>query len=145
MRLKILLTIIMVMSIMVMFVTDAKTEEKKAQSMLVNIQSVLSTDVNSAGQSTVFPQKNGHIIAAIYNVPPGATLPVHKHPFPRLGYVLAGALKVTNMQTSESQTYGPGAFVLECVDQWHEGGNPGTVPLRLLVVDLTEKGARRRS
>ena len=30
---------------------------------------------------------------------PGATLPVHNHPYPRYGYVLAGILRMTNIDT----------------------------------------------
>ena len=118
----------------------ARAEDDKAK-MSVTVRSILSADVNSAGQPIVFPQKDGYVTATMYEIPPGARLPVHKHPFPRMGYVLEGTLRVTNDETSRSETYDPGAFVLESVDEWHEGANAGTVPLKLLVIDLTEKGA----
>jgi quercetin dioxygenase-like cupin family protein len=51
---------------------------------------------------------------------PGATLPVHKHPYPRYGYVLTGRLCVTNMETGQSDIYEPGDFILESVGQWHK-------------------------
>jgi quercetin dioxygenase-like cupin family protein len=123
-------------------VHDAMAHDNKAQSMEVRTEQVFSEDTNSAGQPIVFPQKNGHVTATIYTIPPGVTLPVHKHPLQRMGYVLAGTLRIVNRETNHIQTYGPGAFVLETVDQWHEGGNPGSEPLKLLVIDLAERGAQ---
>ncbi len=107
----------------------------------VIITPVLSANVNSAGQPIVFPQSNGHVTVSVFEIAPGATLPVHKHPFPRLGYVLSGFLRVANLQTGLSQTYKTGEPVLESVGEWHEGTNPGPIPLRLLVIDLMETGA----
>lgn len=105
------------------------------------VTTVLSADANSAGQPIVFPVRNGHVTASIYEIPPGATLPVHKHPFPRMAYVLEGSLRVTDVEAGRSRDYGRGDFMLESVDRWHEGSNVGRTPLRLLVIDLTEKGA----
>lgn len=102
---------------------------------------IVSTNVDSAGQPLVFPQRDAQVTATLFRIPPGARLPVHKHPFPRMGYVLAGTLRVTSTDNGGSRTYGPGAFVLEAVDRWHEGDNPGAVPLQLLVIDLFEAGA----
>ena len=86
------------------------------------------------------PQKDAQIVVSIYDVMPGATLPVHKHPYPRYGYVLAGNLRVTNKDTGQSDTYKPGDFIVESVGQWHMGANIGGEPLKLLVIDLVEKG-----
>ena len=33
------------------------------------------------------------------------------------------------------------SFILEAVDQWHFGANKGTEPVKLLVIDMVEKGA----
>ena len=107
----------------------------------VVILPVTSADRNSAGQPIVFPRKNGHVTAAVYEIAPGVTLPVHKHPFPRLGYVLSGTLRVKNLEAGTTATYRSGDFLLEAVDQWHEGQNAGPEPLKLLVIDLLEKDA----
>ena len=105
------------------------------------VKRLVSAEVNSAGQPVAFPQANGHVDAAIYEIPPGAVLPLHKHPFPRLGYFLAGTLQVTNVQTNDVAVYVTGDFALESVDKWHRAENVGTDPVRLLVIDLTEAGA----
>ena len=106
----------------------------------VTVTQLLSTTVTSSGQPIVLPQKDAQIVVSIYEVPPGATLPVHKHPYPRYGYVLSGELRVTNMETGRSDTYKPGDFILESVGQWHMGANIGGEPLKLLVIDIVEKG-----
>ena len=108
----------------------------------VVITPVTSADLNSASQPIVFPNKNGHVTAAIFDIAPGATLPVHEHPFPRMGYVLSGLLRVSNLESGKTETYKAGDLVLESVDQWHQGSNAGTEPLKLLVIDLMEKGAK---
>ena len=44
------------------------------------------------------------------------------------------------MQTGQSDIYEPGDFILESVGQWHMGTNIGGEPLKLLVIDVVEKG-----
>ena len=106
----------------------------------VTVTELLSTTVTSSGQPIVLPQKDAQIVVSIYDVAPDATLPVHKHPYPRYGYVLSGELRVTNMETGRDDTYKPGDFILESVGQWHTGANIGGKPLKLLVIDIVEKG-----
>jgi quercetin dioxygenase-like cupin family protein len=106
------------------------------------IENLLSTNVNSVGQSINFPQGPAYVDAAIYEIAPGAFLPIHKHPFPRMGYILSGTLRVTNLETNETVVYRRGDFSLESVDKWHKGDNPGTEPVRLLVIDLIEAGSQ---
>jgi quercetin dioxygenase-like cupin family protein len=117
-------------------VTPLQAQERKD----VTVTQLLSTTVTSSGQPIVLPQKDAQIVVSIYDVAPGAMLPVHKHPYPRYGYVLSGELRVTNMETRQSDTYKPGDFILESVGQWHMGANVGGKPLKLLVIDIVEKG-----
>lgn len=119
-----------------------KEEIGSSEPLRVSVEKVLSADVNSAGQPIVFPNKSGHVDVSIFEIPPGVALPAHLHPFPRMGYVLSGTLRVRNLESGKAETYGEGQFVLESVNQWHEGDNPGRTPLRLLVIDLAEKGAK---
>jgi quercetin dioxygenase-like cupin family protein len=104
----------------------------------VVVRPVLSTAETSAGQKIVLPQKDAHLSVSTYEVAPGAVLPEHKHLFPRWGYVLSGTLQVTNTQSGKAETFKPGDFIVESVDQWHKGANVGTEPLKLLVIDITE-------
>lgn len=106
----------------------------------VVVKPVLSTTVTSSGQPITLPQKDAQVIVSTYEIPPGAVLPKHKHPFPRYGYVQAGSIEVTNLDTGKTQTFKTGDFILEAVDQWHFGANKGLEPVTLLVIDMVEKG-----
>jgi hypothetical protein len=48
----------------------------------VTITPLSSSTVTSSGQPIVLPQKDAEVVVSIYDVVPGATLPVHKHPYP---------------------------------------------------------------
>lgn len=107
----------------------------------VVVKPVLSATTTSSGQPIVLPQKDAQVNVSTYEIPPGAVLPKHKHPFPRYGYVQAGTIEVTNVDTGKTETFKTGDFILEAVDQWHFGANKGKVPVKLLVIDMVEKGA----
>ncbi len=108
----------------------------------VVVTPIRSTTATSTGQPIVPPQKNVEVSASIFEIAPGAVLPVHKHPFPRYAYVLAGTLEVTNVDTGKSDVFKTGDFIVEMVDEWHKGANIGADAVRLLVVDQIEKGAQ---
>ena len=107
----------------------------------VVVTPVKTTAVTSTGQPLVLPQKNVEVTASIYDIAPGATLPVHKHPFARYAYVLAGTLQVTNVDTGKSDVFKTGDFIVEMIDQWHRGSNIGADPVKLVVIDQIEAGA----
>lgn len=108
----------------------------------VVVTQVKTTAVTSTGQPLVLPQKNVEVTASIYDIAPGATLPVHKHPFARYAYVLAGTIEVTNVDTGKSDVFKTGDFIVEMIDQWHQGSNIGADPVKLLVIDQIEEGAQ---
>lgn len=95
----------------------------------VVVKPVLSATTTSSGQPVVLPQKDAQVIVSTYEIPPGAVLPKHKHPFPRYAYVQAGTIEVTNLNIDKTETFKTGDFILEAVDQWHFGANKGKVPV----------------
>jgi quercetin dioxygenase-like cupin family protein len=119
-----------------LLMSPAQAQDRKD----VAVTQVLSTSVTSSGQPIILPAKDAQIVVSMYDVRPGAKLPVHKHPSPRYGYVLSGNLRVTNMETGQSDTYNPGDFIVESTGQWHVGANIGGEPVKLLVIDVVEKG-----
>ena len=106
----------------------------------ITVTPIRSTTMTSTGQPITLPQGNVEVGASIFEIAPGAKLPVHKHPFARYAYVLAGTLQVTNVDTGHSDTFKPGDFIVEMIDQWHTGANVGSDPVKLLVIDQIEKG-----
>ena len=107
----------------------------------VVVTPVKTTAVTSTGQPLILPRQNVEVTASIYDSAPGATLPVHKHPFARYAYVLAGTLQVTNVDTGKSDVFKTGDFIVEMIDQWHRGSNIGADPVKLVVIDQIEAGA----
>lgn len=101
-----------------------------------------SATETAAGQPITLPQKDVQVLVSSYEIPAGATLPVHKHPFPRYAYVLAGNLQVTNVATGKTTSYKTGDFIVEMIGEWHRAANLGADPVRLLVIDQVEQGAK---
>ena len=111
-----------------------------AQAEGVKVEPISKTSVTSSGQPIVLPRGHVKVISSIYEVPPGAKLPVHKHNYPRYGYMLSGQLRVTNVQTGKSTTFNPGDFIIESLGQWHKAESIGTDPVKLVVIDQVPKG-----
>lgn len=106
----------------------------------VVVTPLASTTVTASGQPIVLPQKNVQVLVSSFEIPPGATLPVHKHPSARYAYVLEGQLQVTNVDTGKSTSYKKGDFIVEMIGTWHQGSNVGAEPVKLLVIDQVEEG-----
>lgn len=107
----------------------------------VVITPLASTKTTAAGQPIVLPGADTRVIVSMFEIAPGAALPVHKHPYPRYGYVLAGQLRVTDVETGKSIDYKAGDFIVEMIERWHQGANTGSETVRLLVIDQVEGDA----
>ncbi|MER8422389.1 cupin domain-containing protein [Mesorhizobium sp. M1403] len=108
----------------------------------VVVTPLASRTETASGQPITLPQKDVQVLVSAYQIAPGATLPVHKHPFPRYAYVEAGTLQVTNVETGKSNTYQTGDFIIEMIGQWHQATNVGAEPVKLLVIDQVEEGTK---
>jgi len=104
----------------------------------VVVKQVASTAVTASGQPITLPHKDVHVVVSTFDIPAGANLPEHKHPFARYAYVLAGTLRVTNTETGKSETYKQGDFIVEAIDQWHKAANIGADAVKLVVIDQVE-------
>jgi quercetin dioxygenase-like cupin family protein len=121
--------------------TAARALDSGAAALVV-VTPVKTSAVTSTGQPITLPLRNVEVTASIYDIATGATLPVHRHPFARYAYVLAGTLKVTNVDTGKSDVFKTGDFIIEMIDQWHQGANIGADPVKLLVIDQIEAGTK---
>lgn len=104
----------------------------------VNVTLVLSTDRTADGQLLTLP-KHPQVVVSIYEIAPGAVLPMHQHPYPRYAYVLAGTLEVT-IVGGKTYRYKAGDFIVEAVGRWHTARNIGVSAVRLLVIDQAPPG-----
>jgi len=105
----------------------------------ISVEPIARTGTTITGEKIVVPQ-NPDVVASIATFPPGAALPIHKHPYPHYVYVLDGVLTVINEDTGKTFTVKKGDFVVETNANWHYGKNEGTTPVKLLVIDQLPAG-----
>lgn len=79
-----------------------------------------------------YPATTPQISVLRIEVPPGAQLPLHRHPVINAGYVISGELTVITEQ-NETLHLKAGEAVVEVVNQWHRGRNEGSVPAVVVV------------
>ncbi|MGD9915379.1 MAG: cupin domain-containing protein [Rhizobiaceae bacterium] len=139
MRLSTTRSVLGALAVLLVAATPAAALDPAPQAAIVT--PLVSTDRTDTGQPLVLPRDNARVVASIFEIPPGAVLPVHKHPSARYAYVLAGNLRVTNADTGATKDYKAGDFVIEMIDAWHQGANTGTDSVRLLVIDQVEGDA----
>lgn len=107
----------------------------------VSVEPIFHSGKTIAGQPIKLPRGAIAVSVSIFTIQSGASLPVHRHAYPRYAYVLSGELTVSNKETGKSQTFHSGDTVIESVAMWHSGSNPGKEPLKLLVIDQAPEGA----
>jgi quercetin dioxygenase-like cupin family protein len=117
------------------------TSTHAADAPKISVQPIARTSTTITGEKIVVPP-NPDVVTSIATFPPGAELPVHKHPYPHYVYVLDGVLTVFNTDTSKSFTVKKGDFIVETNANWHYGKNEGTVPVKLLVIDQLPAGTK---
>ena len=107
----------------------------------ISVEPVARTSTTITGEKIVVPA-NPEVVTSIATFPPGAELPIHKHPYPHYVYVLEGNLTVFNVDTGKSFVARKGDFIVETNSNWHYGKNEGTEPVKLLVIDQLPAGEK---
>jgi quercetin dioxygenase-like cupin family protein len=108
-----------------------------ADAQSVVVKKILQTRTTAAGQPLKVPQ-NPELIVTTYEIAPNTTLPLHKHPYARYAYVLAGEITV-HAGEGRRFHYKTGDVIVEVIDQWHTG-TTGASPVKLLVFDQVPAG-----
>lgn len=106
----------------------------------VVVTPLASATTTADGKPILLPHKDVQVLVSSFEIPPGASLPVHMHPSARYAYVLEGQLQVTNAATGKATSYNKGDFIVEMIGAWHQGANVGAEPVKLLVIDQVEQG-----
>lgn len=94
----------------------------------------------ASGQPLSLPQGPVRVGVVEATLAPGGVLPAHKHPWPRYAYVLAGRIRVTNLDTGAVTEAKAGEFVIDPIGQWHEGAVVGDEPVRMITIDQAPPG-----
>jgi len=86
------------------------------------------------------PQGPSEFVGAIVDIPVGATIPLHKHPWSRFAFIERGTIHVVNRDTGAAADFKAGQMAAEAVDQWHEASVVGDEPVRLIIFEIVPPG-----
>lgn len=79
-----------------------------------------------------YPRGAPEITILRIKIPPGAQLPLHKHPVINAGVLLSGELTVVT-QDNKTLHLKAGEPIVEVVNKWHYGKNEGNKTAEILV------------
>ncbi|OWQ48530.1 hypothetical protein CDL60_01100 [Roseateles noduli] len=71
---------------------------------------------------------------------PGTQLPVHHHPYPRVGWVEQGALRVVQTDSREKRVFFAGSRIVESIGRDHHGEVVGNDAVVLTILDVVPPG-----
>jgi quercetin dioxygenase-like cupin family protein len=103
-------------------------------------EQLITTQLTASGQPIPAPAKTLQVTATISEIGPGESTVVHKHPYLRYDYVLEGRLSVTNFDTGKTDIVTAGQFVIDPINQWHQGHALDGKRVRILIIDQTPPG-----
>ena len=106
----------------------------------VTVGAPVTLDATLSGQPIRAPSGDLRVTITQTQLPVGGKLGAHKHPFPRVVQVLAGALEVRNLDTGQTRQAKAGDWMVDAVDQWHEAVVVGDQPVRLMTIDQAPPG-----
>lgn len=79
-----------------------------------------------------YPTDKPEITILRITIPPGAALPVHKHPVINAGILVSGELTVLT-EDNKKKILKAGDALVEVVDKWHYGKSTGKDPAVIVV------------
>ncbi len=79
-----------------------------------------------------YPKGSPEITILRIKIPPGAQLPLHKHPVINAGVLLSGELTVVT-EDNKTLNLKAGESIVEVVNKWHYGKNEGNKTAEILV------------
>lgn len=97
-----------------------------------NIELLRSTKTWDGKQLPPYPTTQPEISLRKFVIPPGAELPVHLHPVINAGILLSGELEVVK-EGGPVKKLNAGDPLIELVNAWHYGRNPGKIPAEIIV------------
>ena len=104
----------------------------------VRVVPLLKTTTTSTGQAIEFP-KDVEVTALEVEIAPGKETGWHQHPVPGYAYILSGSV-VIEVEGGETRRFDAGDAFVEVINTAHNGKNPGSEPVRILVFFSGEPG-----
>jgi quercetin dioxygenase-like cupin family protein len=106
---------------------------------LTRIKEITSTSTYMNGERITLPE-HPNLRVMQYELPVGAALPMHKHPYPRYAYIMQGEVEFIYPPDNHVVKWKEGTFAAEAPNHWHWGRNSGDVPMKILVIDHLPEG-----
>ena len=79
-----------------------------------------------------YPEGQPQLTILRIRIPPGTTLPLHKHPVINAGVLTSGTLTVVT-EKNDTLRLKAGDSIIEVVDKWHYGKNDGAETAEIIV------------
>lgn len=96
------------------------------------VQLIKSTTSWNGHPLPAYPTGKPEITILRITIPPGATVPMHKHPVINAGVLLRGQLTVTT-EAGDVLHLKANHPIIEVVNTWHYGKNEGKTPAELIM------------
>jgi quercetin dioxygenase-like cupin family protein len=107
-----------------------------------SVDTLVHSGVSWDGQALpAYPAGRPKITILRIRIPPGASLPVHKHPVINAGLLLSGSLTVV-AESGQILHLKAGDALVELVDTWHFGRNDGDIPAEIVVFYAGTEGSK---
>ncbi len=99
----------------------------------IDVQELAGTTMSWDGSILPnYPEGQPEVTILRITIPPGATLQRHKHPVINAGVLIRGELTVVT-EDDEILNLKAGEAIVEVVDKWHYGLNPGDEEAEIIV------------
>ncbi|MEO6423026.1 MAG: cupin domain-containing protein [Candidatus Nitrotoga sp.] len=101
-------------------------------SSAVKASIILKTDTSWDGKTIIYPEGKPEITGMIIEIAPGGETGWHLHPVSSFGLVLEGELEV-QLKNGALKRLKAGEALAEVINTFHNGRNPGSTPVKLVV------------
>jgi quercetin dioxygenase-like cupin family protein len=109
------------------------TDPRAASTPPIKVETLIKSSQSWDGTSLPnYLQGQAEITILRITLQPGARVDWHQHPVINAGVVLSGRLSVES-QNGDQLQLNAGDPIIELVNQWHYGLNPGSEPTELIV------------
>lgn len=115
--------------LILLFTISARAQEENAVTVEVLAETGMSWD---GAELPGYPEARPEITILRIRIPPKVQLPMHAHPVINAGVLLKGELTVVT-EDQATLHLKAGDSIVEVVDKWHYGINPGDVPAEIIV------------
>lgn len=125
--------LIVITSMLALLVASVGSAQAKPDAEAIEAE-VLARSTQSWDGSTLpnYPRALPEISILRIRIPPGAALPVHKHPVINAGVLLTGQLTVIS-EDGDTLHLKAGDAIIELVNKWHYGRNDGDTTAEIVV------------